>query len=978
MDRLDGYLSVIDKLETWARPAVISKIAREEREFPDLVSLLRLNYRLPPESTHSFFEPGDSIAGGRYQILGKLGQGGMGVVYRARHQHTTKEVAIKLVHSHLMAGLKAGSELSRRFQREIEILGDLNHPGIVSVYDADWISLRNSEDRVLFFAMELVEGTSLEDYLRAERLSWREIVRLMAAICDAVHHAHENGVVHRDLKPANIVIRKDGSPVVLDFGLANASLDALGTESSFMLSGTPQYMSPEQLAPAEFPRGADGRTSDIYSLGVVSYEALVGKRFRTISKDVPLREIRRSILEELPKRVEIPVSHRRLRRAVVRALACEPEQRFASAADFGTALSKASEPLFNWRWAASSVFVAVGIAGGTFYFNATQEGKLGRLRLDIEAANLAGDVTKVLELVPEANRVGVDVLTLRGAVAKALALEQDPTGSWVDRKEALVDTRVLSSDGRFVAVAVEDHLEIRDVASGDLVVDLYSEHRDEPYRPASRRFGAICFSPDSTRVASSSDDSHHVLVWDIGSGTLGSVLYHASPISALQWEPDGTIVSGAIDGTLYEWEDRPLDERFRDVADRVSGIGFPQRILSLDSRSADDTIAVLTPYGAFLFDRSSESIRARHPLENHTFHAVELDPILPKIELLGDGVREIRWGPQSVAFEMPLTQAPRAIAVCPGGRCVAFSDSQGISVVDAIHERIVTSVEATLAGGVAVSFDDPALYLVDRDGIHRWILEQGRGRRSAEALRLSFAHATIGIAEAPDWGWLATPAKLHKIDLSALFSGAEVGGDWELASVGVANAGRSYSAVEAAANGAFVAVGTNASAGQPPDPEFRVYDSQLTLIRVFEDCQSVVFTGDSRSLLCLGLDGTFREFGVPEWDEPRSVRRGIQGHMALSGNDRYLLTGASTGELELRSYPSLELLTTLAYRVNDPVVSLSLSEDGGLAVAVTENHSLVIWRIDQLFDQFSDLELAWVPTGPYRERSAVPSLEFLE
>lgn len=214
---------------------------------------------------------------GPYTIIGKLGEGGMGTVFEAEQQNPRRRVALKV----MRGGPFVNDDHVRMFAREIESLARLKHPNIGAIYDAG-----RTETGEHFFTMELVQGATLDEFLRArgtglERNELRFRLRLFQSICDAVHYAHQRGVIHRDLKPSNIVVAPgegDAMPVVkvLDFGLARITeSDVAATQVTEMgvLKGTLAYMSPEQTRgdPAEI----DLRT-DVYSLGLILYEMLTG------------------------------------------------------------------------------------------------------------------------------------------------------------------------------------------------------------------------------------------------------------------------------------------------------------------------------------------------------------------------------------------------------------------------------------------------------------------------------------------------------------------------------------------------------------------------------------------------------------------------------------------------------------------------------------------------------------------------------
>ena len=207
---------------------------------------------------------------GHYQIVEKIGAGGMGVVYRAHDEHLERDVALKV----LAAGTLVDESARRQFRKEALALGRLNHPNIATVYE-----FATQED-VDFLAMEFVAGEALSERIRGGPLGLGEIARLAVQLCEGLAAAHDQGIIHCDLKPHNLFVTPDGWLKILDFGLARrVYADLPGettrsvTEDTGVVSGTVPYMSPEQLS----GKPADART-DIYSAGAVLYELGTGQR----------------------------------------------------------------------------------------------------------------------------------------------------------------------------------------------------------------------------------------------------------------------------------------------------------------------------------------------------------------------------------------------------------------------------------------------------------------------------------------------------------------------------------------------------------------------------------------------------------------------------------------------------------------------------------------------------------------------------
>jgi len=260
-----------------------------------------------------------------YQMQAEIHRGGQGVVYRAVQLKTKRIVAVKT----LAPGSSIGARQRRRFEREIEVVAQLRHPHIVTLFESDV-----TRDGLHYFVMEYVQGVRLNEHVQSSNgLPIRSILQLFSEICGAVQFAHQRGVIHRDLKPANILVDRDGIPHVLDFGLAKAlgaefSPDPYTITRGGEFLGTLAYASPEQVRTDS--NQVDTRT-DVYALGVVLYEMLTGTHPYPV--DGALSDVVRSITEIEPAR---PSLQRRdvdndLETIVLKTLAKDPQRRYQSA-----------------------------------------------------------------------------------------------------------------------------------------------------------------------------------------------------------------------------------------------------------------------------------------------------------------------------------------------------------------------------------------------------------------------------------------------------------------------------------------------------------------------------------------------------------------------------------------------------------------------------------------------------------------------
>lgn len=255
---------------------------------------------------------------GRYEILSTLGQGAMGVVYRAIDPLLERTVAIKTISLDLSRD--EFEEFERRFYREASSAGRLNHPNIVTIHDV------GNTDNIAYMAMEFLEGEELRDILdNGGALAPERIAEIVSQVADGLAFAHRNGVVHRDIKPSNIMILTNGAVKITDFGIA--LIPSSSRTVAGMILGSPKYMSPEQVVGQE----VDGR-ADIFSLGVVLYEMLTG---RPPFAGDNISAIMFRILNEMPTapctlKPELPEAFNYI---VAKALAKHPDERYQSAAE---------------------------------------------------------------------------------------------------------------------------------------------------------------------------------------------------------------------------------------------------------------------------------------------------------------------------------------------------------------------------------------------------------------------------------------------------------------------------------------------------------------------------------------------------------------------------------------------------------------------------------------------------------------------
>ena len=523
---------------------------------------------------------------GGVAIVRLLAEGGMGRVYEGRQQSPDRLVAVKV----LRAGL-ASRAMMRRFEQESHLLARLRHPHIAQVYTAG--TYPHAGGDVPFFVMELVEGAlPIDGFVRDRNLSVRQRVVLLRSVAGAVAYGHRQGIVHRDLKPGNILVDVDGEPKVIDFGVARTTdadlaVTTLQTNAG-QIVGTLRYMSPEQFD-ADISR-IDART-DVYALGLVLYELLVGNLPYDV-RGKPIVVAARIIREHDPQALATVsralVAAPGVRAAETRQLAAitgkclekRPSDRYATAEDLEADLTRwlAGEPvqarpptalermgrfLRRHRLAvtAAAVICLTGLTAAFFSGRASHQQQLAQRHRAAEQAEsyyalvqraaAAADRRNIpiaAELVERAR--AIDVVDGRPIEIDCLAARIDDSLTELLGHDTIVRT--------VAATAAGDRL-----ATGDDrgVVRLWAADAAGSYRESQRLEGHLApiwsaaFAPDGRRLVTAAEDGV-AIVWDIADGAMVSRLQgHTSAVYGVAFAPDGRVIATASgDGSVCLWD----------------------------------------------------------------------------------------------------------------------------------------------------------------------------------------------------------------------------------------------------------------------------------------------------------------------------------------------------------------------------------------------------------------------------------------
>jgi WD40 repeat protein len=758
-----------------------------------------------------------------YEVLGVLGRGGMGVVYRARQLGLGRIVALKrILHAEY-----AGPEARRRFQAEAESIARLHHPHIVQIHEV------GEAGGLAFFSLEYCGGGSLEERLDGTPWEAQRAARLIETLAGAVAAAHAAGIIHRDLKPGNVLLSEDGTPKVADFGLAKR-LDVPGQTQTGAVVGTPSYMAPEQAG----GKKDVGPPADVYALGILLYELLVGRPpFRAAT---PLDTVLQVLSEEpVPVRRLQPGVPKDLETICHKCLEKDPKKRYASAAALAEDLRRfgAGEPVAarpvggvgrSVRWArrrpamvALLALVAVAAAAGLVGIQWAHEKKRSE-----EMARLRDEA--------ETNRE--EAITQRGRA---------------EAQELLAQRLLYLSDMSMADRAWRE-------GQHRLMLDLLERHNPKPGRPDLRAFEwyylnrfwvypnqvalnhhlpieIVVFSPDGRWLATAGMEPG-VRVWEVTTGRRFATLWDdAEEVTCVAFSPDGgSLFYGGVNGTVKVFNMTTLQppRTMMQLSGTLTGLTFSadgtRMAGSRLSRKGKDHVLDVVLWDA----RTGREER----VINGPWSAIERLTLAPNGSRLG--------------FEALSPGKPQSLIVC---------NSNSVSSTNAPGGNRVLDLQWNLPRnrGLAFTTDGTSLAAACSDGtVQVWDLNTGR-----EPMRLrGHTLGVLSVAFSPDGHRLASGSEDSTVKVWDRVTGQEV--------ITLTGHQGAVGAIGFSADGSRLATGSDDSSAiiwdasaLPPKPtadEARVIDIRTHMM------EPILFRGfeDPKMTFADALDGIGRFYHV--------------------------------------------------------------------------------------------------------------------
>jgi WD40 repeat protein/serine/threonine protein kinase len=879
---------------------------------------------LPPVSPGQVAPAVETLADGPvvpgYELLGVLGKGGMGIVYKARQRGLGRVVALKMI----LHADHADEEERQRFQTEAEAVARLQHPNIVQIHEV------GEHKGLPYFSLEFCPGGGLADKLNGTPLTPQEAARLVQTLAVAMQAAHDKDLLHRDLKPANVLLAEDGTLKITDFGLAK-KLGEQGQTPTGAVIGTPSYMAPEQASGKSKELGP---ACDIYALGAILYECLTGRP--PFKAATPVETVLQVLNQEAVSVRQLqPQTPGDLGTICHKCLQKEPHKRYASGGELAEDLRRFLEgetiharPVGTiergWRWCRRNQTLA-GVSGLATVFLVVATGV--SILLALRQAESAAHSAEVAEALATKQAQTETALRVARHQSSLLALERGLTSC-----EQGGEGVGLLWFARSLREAPEEDGDLQRTIRGFISNTAIGIH---PLAAISHHQGcvnAVAISPDGGLMLKGSSD-RTARVWEVKTGNPSSApLLHRGRVWAVAFSPDGKqVLTGSEDRTAGLWDVATGESRGLNLL-------HPGEVRAVAFHPDGKTLLTgCTDNAARLWDVATGKLLATLRLHNNTVKAVAFSP---------DGTRLVtgswdntvqQWDARSGrpwGRQLSHRNWINAVAYSPDGKTLATASDDHTACLWDAETGEPRGVVLPHNGGVfAAAFSSDGRYILTGSGDHRAMLWEARTGRPA-GLPLQHQSYVRAVAFSPDGRslltgcddqaarvWEAVPAKPAQAPLPHAA---------EVRAVAFSPDGR----ILLTDSEDRVVRRWQATTG-------RVLDSPL---RSSEDACTLAFGHDDKVVLIGYKDGTARL-----WDastgKPLGTPISLPGmlHTAtLSPDDRTLLAACKGGIVVLGRLDSSEIPRSKC-RLTQLVHALAISPDGTMFATGIEDHTARLW-----------------------------------